>query len=83
MIDLFDWNEASLAIKIHSVVAILGFAVGTTVMLVKRGTVIHRWMGRGFAAAALLTALRFTQSLQRSLEYAQFVAVTCGYTCKP
>jgi len=26
-------------------------------MLVKRGTVIHRWMGRGFAAAALLTAL--------------------------
>ncbi len=57
MIDLMGWSNASFVIKVHLGFAVLGFLVGTAVMLARRGTVLHRWCGRVFAGAAMLTAL--------------------------
>lgn len=55
--DMVEWTNASMAVKLHVVVAVLGFGVGTFIMIARRGTILHRWLGRGFAVAALLTAL--------------------------
>ena len=52
-----EWTNLSMAIKFHMVVAVLGLLIGGFVMIARRGTVIHRWTGRGFALAALATAL--------------------------
>ncbi len=60
MLGLFDWTQwesASPIIRVHVIVAVLGFLVGTLIIVMRRGTMLHRWMGRGFAVAAMLTAL--------------------------
>ena len=43
--------------QLHFLVAVGGFFLGTAILAARRGTPLHRWLGRGFALAALATAL--------------------------
>lgn len=57
MFDWTEWSDLDFVTQLHMAAAVFGLLVGTFVMIARRGTVLHRWMGRGFAGAAMVTAL--------------------------
>lgn len=57
MMDFTEWNDASLAIKIHVAMAVIGMVTGAVVLMARKGTSRHRTLGRVFGIAAVLTAL--------------------------
>ncbi len=57
MIDWMEWNDATLAIKLHIGFAIMGIVTGVIAMVARKGSLFHRRMGRAFAYSAALTTL--------------------------
>jgi uncharacterized membrane protein len=49
--------QASLVVVLHLAAAVLAFALGTVVVLRRKGTRPHRWLGRTWAALMLYVAV--------------------------
>ena len=57
MIEHPEWVEAPFAIKIHIIVALTAMLTGAVALSARKGSALHRTVGRGFVLAACLTAL--------------------------
>ena len=57
MFNLLEWNSLSPVIQVHALVAIVGLVLGGVVLVMPKGSRMHRLLGRGFGMAAVLTAL--------------------------
>lgn len=55
-LNLAEWAEEPMIIKIHVIVAVLALLIGAAVLLMRKGTGGHRALGRVFACCALATA---------------------------
>jgi len=50
------WHEIEPAIRVHIVAALLALSAGLALLAIRRGTPLHRWLGRTYACAMLLVA---------------------------
>ena len=56
-LNLAEWAAEPFVIKLHVTVAVMAFVTGAIVLLRRKGTNLHRFAGRAFAALAIATAL--------------------------